>query len=84
MPAFQSDLLASGRKSETVTFTTGLFTASFQPTAIVATAAGNVVGKLLEDSTDRTYGVTAGVNPLRFKTITESGTTATGLIVVRG
>ncbi len=80
----QSGLLASARKSQTVAFTDGLFTATIQPTAIVVGVAGDVIGQLLEDTTDRTFKLGAGVHPLRFKSITESGTTATNLIVVRG
>lgn len=84
MPSFQSGLTGSARKADTVEFTTGLYTAPWQPTGICALVAGNVVGKLLEDDTDRTFYVNAGVNPFRFKTITESGTTATGLTVLKG
>ena len=84
MPKYQSGLDASARKGEAVAYTTGLFTASFQATGVIAATAGNVVGKLLEDASDITYFVAAGTNPLRFKTITESGTTATGLVIVRG
>lgn len=84
MPQYQSGLEASARKSDPVVFASGTYTPPFQPTGIVATGAGDVVGKLLEDSADRTFGVTAGTNPLRFKSITESGTTAPGLVIVRG
>jgi hypothetical protein len=84
MPGYQSGLEAAARKGQAVAFTDGLYTASFQATGILVGVAGNIVGKLLEDTSDITYPVTAGMNPLRFKTITESGTTATGLVVVRG
>lgn len=80
-----SGLEASARQGDPVAFTGGLYTSPWQPNGICAVAAGVVVGKLLSDSTDRTYYVNAGVNPLRFKSITEAGTdTGLGLVVVRG
>lgn len=84
MPKPQSGLEASARKGEAVTFSGGTYTAGFQATGICAGAAGVVVGQLLEDESDISYYVNAGVNPLRFKSITESGTTATGLVILRG
>lgn len=75
---------ASARQGQAVVFAGGSFTPTISPTAILVGVAGNIVGKLLDDASDITYPVQAGMNPLRFLSITESGTTATGLVVVRG
>ena len=79
-----SGLEASARQGDTVAFTTGLYTAPWHPNGITVGTAGVIVGKLLSDTVDHTYAVTAGMNPLRFKTITEAGTTAADMVVVRG
>jgi hypothetical protein len=94
MPAV-FDPHGSARVSDPVTYSSGVYTSPHAreepvagweggPTGITVAVAGVIVGKLLDDNTDRTFGVSAGINPLRFKSITESGTTATGLVVVRG
>lgn len=79
-----SDPQASARLGEAVAYTGGTFTPTISPTGILVGVAGNIVGKLLDDTGNITYPVVAGMNPLRFASITESGTTATGLVVVRG
>ncbi len=52
------------------------------PNGFHATTAGNVVGQLMGDSADRTFGVVAGaIYPYRFKSVTQTGTTATGVFL---
>jgi len=85
-----ADLHGSARKIWPVSYTTGAFATDADllkdggPTGIAVTVAGVINGKLLDDSDDHLLPVVAGINPYRFKSITESGTTATGLFLVRG
>ena len=48
--------------------------------SLLVGVAGNVVGRQSHDTADVTYPVPAGYNPLRFKIIRKTGTTATGLV----
>ncbi len=51
------------------------------PTALLVGGDGTVTGRLLHDSADRTFQVSAGYHPLRFRIIRDS-TTATGIIAL--
>jgi hypothetical protein len=77
-------VLAAARRSDTVTYTNGVYVPPFTPSSLIVGVAGNVTGQLLDDTVDRVIPVLAGVQPLRFKSITQVGTTATGLLVGRG
>lgn len=59
---------------------------AFTPDGVLVGVAGNIVGRLLDDSADITYPVPAGLSPLRFKIIrsTANSTTATGIVLVKG
>jgi hypothetical protein len=54
------------------------------PKALLVGAAGVVVGRLAEDTEDRTFNLAAGYHPLRFKLIRgeSAGTTAAGLVAL--
>jgi hypothetical protein len=64
-----------------------LSAADWVPTApcrvLLVGLAGNIVGRQVHDTADVTYPVPAGYNPLRFKIIRKTGTTATGLVAIR-
>jgi hypothetical protein len=74
-----------GRYSVEITYTTGVYSAEIDgngnpiPFFINAAEAGVVVGKLEDNLTDETIAVTAGSNPDKFISVTETGSTATGL-----
>lgn len=86
IPGYQtySSPVASSRQGEAVTYSGGVYTATISATGILVGVAGNVVGQQLDDTGDITYPLPAGVSPLRFKSITQAGTTATGLVILKG
>ncbi len=50
--------------------------------ALLVGVAGNITGRQAEDDADIVYPVQAGVNPMAFKLIKSTGTTASGLVVL--
>jgi len=52
------------------------------PKALLVGVAGTVVGRLLDDTQDRTFKLASGYHPLRFKLIKATGTTATDIVAL--
>lgn len=50
--------------------------------SLLVGVAGNITGRLIDDTVDTVFPVPAGIVPLRFKLIKATGTTATGLVVL--
>lgn len=71
-------------KAETVDISSTDHTATIVADEILVGVAGDVVGRLLDDSADRTFKLPAGIHRLRFKKITKTNTTATNLILLKG
>lgn len=74
-----------GRYAVEITYTGGVYSALTDgrghaiPFLINAAEAGIVVGKLEDSSDDADINVTPGTNADKFISVTETGTTATGL-----
>lgn len=54
----------------------------YLPKGIIVGTAGTVVGRLRDDTADRTYKLWVGYHPLRFKLIKATGTTATDMLAL--
>ncbi|APX64549.1 hypothetical protein AV944_00340 [Sphingomonas sp. LK11] len=54
----------------------------FLPKGIMVGTAGTVVGRLRDDTADRTWKLWVGYHPLRFKLIKSTGTTAADMMAV--
>jgi len=53
------------------------------PKAIYVGTAGDIVGRLIDDTADRTFkGLAIGYHPLRFKLIKAAGTTAADIVAL--
>lgn len=50
--------------------------------ALIVGTAGNITGRLVDDTADTVFPLPAGIHPMRFKLIKATGTTATGLVVL--
>jgi hypothetical protein len=50
--------------------------------ALLVGTAGTVIGRLRDDSADRTFKLGAGEHPLRFKLIKATGTTAADMLAL--
>lgn len=74
----------SARKSEAVDISTTDSVPTETPDALFVGVAGDVTGKLLDDSSNRTFTLTAGTHPLRFKIITKASTDADNMYYLYG
>lgn len=77
-----------GRHSVPIAYTLGVYSALTDskgnpiPFLINAEGAGVITGKLEDSLVDTTVNVSAGTNPDKFISVTETGTTATGIHAV--
>lgn len=50
------------------------------PKALLIGTGGVIVGRLVDDTEDRTFTVPAGYHPLRFRLVKATGTTASNML----
>ena len=73
---FKTGSFYSARRSEAIDISSTDSVPTETPDALFVGVAGDVTGKLLDDSSNSTFTLSAGIHPLRFKIITKTDTDA--------